>query len=84
MSARRRWYHVRVETDSGVYGGRLRLAGLGAVSALASSHRVYLTLSEATLDGEPVAGGFVAIHKAAIHVVTVVREGTLPVPEVRS
>jgi hypothetical protein len=72
---RRRWYHVRVETESGAYVGRLRLDGpRGTLRETVDDDRAYLALWDATEEATGSCEEYVAIHKGGIRYVVLLGE----------
>ncbi len=72
---RRRWYRVRVETESGAYVGRLRLDGpRGTLRETVDDDRAYLALWDATEEATGSCDDYVAIHKGAIRCVVLLGE----------
>ena len=84
QSGRRRWFRVRVETESGAYEGRLRLDGpRGTLRETVEDDRAYLSLWDATDVATGACDEHVAIHKGAIRCVVLLGEaGASTRPEV--
>jgi hypothetical protein len=74
-SRRRRWFRVRVETEEGVYTGRLRSEGpRGTLHETIADDRAYLSLWDATAEATGSRDEYVAIHKGSIRCVVLLGE----------
>lgn len=75
-SAMARWATVRVETDNGVYVGRLYVADASKrVSDVLSDDRQFLSLADVSMnDGEHLES-FMAVNKHFIRTLRIVDEG---------
>lgn len=75
-SPRARRCSVRIETDSGVYVGKLYVAhGKGRVSDVLSDERQFLNLTDATHNDGLTVESYLAINKHHIRTLRVVEEG---------
>lgn len=77
---RARWATVRVETDDGVYVGRMYVPETKKrLSDVLCDDRPFVSLTEVSKDDVELAESFVAINKSFIRTVRVLHEGA---PEV--
>jgi len=75
QGGRRRWFRVRVETESGAYEGRLRFDGpRGTLRETVEDDRAYLSLWDATDVATGARDEHLAIHKGAIRWVVLLGE----------
>jgi hypothetical protein len=75
-SPRARRYTVRLETDSGIYVGKLYVPhGKGRVSDVIADERPFLNLTEVTHNDGLTVESYVAVNKRHIHTLRVVDEG---------
>jgi len=74
-----RWATVRVETDNGVYVGRLYVADASTrVSDVLSDDRQFLSLKDVSMNDGPYTESFMAVNKHFIRTLRILDEG---VPE---
>lgn len=72
---RSRWATVRVETDGGVYVGRICVPDTKRVSDVLADDRQFLSLTEVRVnDGERVEG-YMAINKSFVRTLRILDEG---------
>ena len=75
-NVRERRCTVRLETDSGVFVGKMYVAhGKGRVSDVLCDDRPFLSLTDVTTDDGQSIESFVAINKRSIHTLRVLAEG---------
>ncbi len=76
VPARSRWATVRVETDAGVYVGRMFVAGdTLRVSDVLADDRQFLSLADVKVnDGEQVEA-FMAVNKSYVRTLRILDEG---------
>jgi hypothetical protein len=80
-SAMARWATVRVETDHGVYVGRLYVADAGKrVSDVLADDRQFLSLADVSVNGAQHLESFMAVNKHFIRTLRIVDEGVAEGP----
>jgi hypothetical protein len=75
QAGRARWATVRVETDEGIYIGRMFIPEMKKrLSDVLCDERMFVALTEASKDGAPMMESFVAINKSFVRTVRVLKE----------
>jgi hypothetical protein len=75
-SPRARRCTVRIETDSGVFVGKVYVPhGKGRVSDVLSDERVFLNLTDATTNDGLTVESYIAVNKSHIRTLRVLDEG---------
>jgi hypothetical protein len=83
VPGRARWATVRIETETGVYVGRLYVPETRKrLSDVLNDDRPFLSLTEASTNDSDEVQAFVAVNKRFVRTVRVLDEGTpeLPAP----
>jgi hypothetical protein len=76
-AARARWATVRIETDSGVYVGRVFVPETKKrLSDVLCDDRPFINLTEVTINGGGIIEPFVAVNKHYVKTVRVLNEGS--------
>ncbi|MET0553933.1 MAG: hypothetical protein ABW221_12895 [Vicinamibacteria bacterium] len=74
-AGRARWATVRVETDDGVYIGRMFIPEMKKrLSDVLCDERPFILLTEPTKDAAPMRESFVAVNKTFVRTVRVLAE----------
>ena len=74
-AGRARWATVRVETDDGVYVGRMFIPEMKKrLSDVLCDERPFIMLTEPTKDAAPMMEAFVAVNKSFVRTVRVLQE----------
>jgi hypothetical protein len=74
-AGRARWATVRVETDDGIYVGRMFIPEMKKrLSDVLCDERPFICLTEPTKDAAPMMESFVAVNKSFVRTVRVLHE----------
>jgi hypothetical protein len=74
-AGRARWATVRVETDDGIYVGRMFIPEMKKrLSDVLCDERPFICLTEPTKDAAPMMESFVAVNKSFVRTVRVLQE----------
>ena len=88
QAARARWATVRVETEGGIYVGRMYVPETKKrVSDVLSDDRQFISLTEVSVNDAAQTESFVAINKRYIRTIRILHEGMpeepRPIPALR-
>ena len=80
--ARARWATVRIETEGTVYVGRIYVPETKKrLSDVISDERMFLNLTQVSIDDSPAVEPFVALNKQFVKTIRVLNEGDVaPAP----
>jgi hypothetical protein len=79
-----RWATVRIEAEAATYLGRVWVhESEERVSDILSDERLFVSLTEVSINGDPNVEPFVAVSKRCIRTMRVLEEGTLGQPAPR-
>jgi hypothetical protein len=85
QAGRARWATVRVETDEGVYIGKMFIPEMKKrLSDVLCDERMFVALTEPSKDGAPMMESFVAINKSFVRTVRVLKEHEAEVVTLKS
>jgi len=77
VGMRARWATVRVETDGGIYVGRLYVPDTKKrVSDVLADDRQFLSLTEVSVNDQEQIESFVAVNKQFVRTLRIIDEGT--------
>ena len=83
VGMRARWATVRVETDGGIYVGRLYVPDTKKrVSDVLADDRQFLSLTEVSVNDQEQIESFVAVNKQFVRTLRIIDEGTAPLVRV--
>ena len=83
--ARARWASVRIETDEGVYVGRMFIPEMKKrLSDVLCDDRPFIALTGVTKDHSAIEEPFVAINKRFVRTVRVIQEMEAEAPPLRT